>query len=50
MIPTITAANAAHINKEVIMRVTLTTLALVCVFVLLILLRYANGWHSQGVF
>jgi hypothetical protein len=27
MIPTITAANAAHINKEVIMRVTLTALA-----------------------
>jgi hypothetical protein len=37
MIPTITAANAAHINKEVIMRETLTALASVCAVVLFIL-------------
>jgi len=43
MIPTITATNAAHINKEVIMRVTLTALASVLVSVLLILSTYANG-------
>ena len=37
MIPTITAANAAHINKEVILRETLTALASVLVLVLFIL-------------